>query len=99
MYGKYIREEGEKEMRGFIKCDICGKFYIPSENKRYDGLALFCYNSQAGGRTILDQNLRIVMSDGSDTDIPASIDMCQGCFDRFVGWAILAKDDAAKELK
>ena len=86
-------------MKGYIKCDICGKFYLESDNERYDGLAVFHYGPANGGRTVLAQDENIIESDESDSGIPASMDMCRDCFNRFVNWAKMRKADARCGLK
>lgn len=85
-------------MKGFIKCDICGKFYKETDSERYDGLTVFYYGAN-GGRGILSRNSNIYDRNGADSGIPTSIDMCTRCFDRFVDWAKMCKSDAKNNLK
>ncbi len=86
-------------MKGYIKCDICGRFYAETENERYDGLAVFYYRPANGGRNVLAQDENIIESDGSNSHIPASMDMCADCFKRFINWAKMCKADAQCDLK
>ena len=86
-------------MKGYIKCDICGKFYKEDDNERYDGLAAFYYEPAVGGRTVLAADKNIIETDGSDSSIPVSMDMCADCFNRFVNWAKMCKADARRGLK
>lgn len=79
-------------MTGFIKCDICGKFYKRSDNVRYDGLAAFYYGS--GGPLCHNGKENIIERNGDDSGIPTRIDMCNGCFDKFVNWIKLCRADA-----
>lgn len=86
-------------MKGYIKCDICGKFYKEFDAERYDGLTAFYYSPVNGARTMVEMNKNIIETDGSDSDIPASMDMCTDCFNRFVDWAKMCKEDSRRGLK
>lgn len=84
-------------MRGFVKCDICGRFYRADENERYDGLSVFYYGSNGVEECYRhDFHAHIIEKDGSDSGIPLKIDTCSDCFYRFVNWAKMCKDDAER---
>ena len=82
-------------MRNFIKCDVCGKFYNGKDNERYDGVAVFFYGSNAIACTCRKGN--IIERNGDDSGVPVNIDMCRDCFDKFVNWAKLCKEDAGEK--
>lgn len=82
-------------MRGYVKCDICGKFYTGDDNERYDGLAVFYYGNS--GTLCPCSNGNIIEHNGDDSGIPLRIDMCHDCFDKFVNWAKICKEDTENQ--
>lgn len=79
-------------MKGYIKCDICGKHYKAKRNEGYSGLVPFFYNRcdevcTCTGGYIVERN-------GDFSGIPSTIDMCHDCFDGFVNWVKLCRNEA-----
>lgn len=84
-------------MIGFIKCDICGKFFSDDDNKKYDGLMPYYYDDIGMPKTLHDRSKCITDSDDNNADVPEMIDMCCDCFDKFVNWVKLCKGDAEEK--
>lgn len=84
-------------MIGFIKCDICGRFFSDDEHEKYDGLMPFYYDDAGIPRPLNSRSKYITDSDNNNADVPQMIDMCNNCFDKFVNWVRLCKADAGKQ--
>lgn len=80
-------------MRGFCKCDLCGHMYHRTDNKAYDGITVW-WNSPSGEARFPDADENLSNPEGSKiTDIPAIMDICPNCFERFYNWIKMAMDE------
>ena len=80
-------------MRGYCKCDLCGVVYHKKDNKFYNGITV-CKNNWAGTRSLPDDDEKLITPDGESTDIPAMMDVCPNCFDRFYNWLRMARNNS-----
>lgn len=79
-------------MRGFCKCDLCGSVYQENDNEMYDGITVWWGTS--GGVNIPKSDENLSNTDGGKiTDIPAIMDICPNCFERFYNWIKMARDE------
>ena len=69
-------------MRGFCKCDLCGGVYHKDDNEFYDGITVWRNNCN-GTKCLPDDGEKLITPDGESTDIPATMDLCPNCFERF----------------
>ena len=72
-------------MRGFCKCDLCGRVYHKKDNEFYDGITVW-KNDWTGSRSLPDDDEKLITPDGESTDIPATMDVCPTCFQLFYSW-------------
>ena len=72
-------------MRGFCKCDLCGRVYHKNDNEFYDGITVW-KNDWNGTRSLPDDGEKLITPDGESTDIPATMDVCPNCFELFYSW-------------
>lgn len=83
-------------MTGFIKCDICGKFFSEDSNKKYDGLMAYYYDDIGKPKTLHDRSKYITDSNNNNADVSEMIDMCSDCFDKFVNWIRINKKEVGE---
>ena len=80
-------------MRGYCKCDLCGKQYHEDENKMYDGITVW-RKGNSGEPRFLGGN-KLCTPDGKYiTDIPVRMDVCPECQERFYNWIRMARNEA-----
>ena len=72
-------------MRGFCKCDLCGRVYHKKDNEFYDGITVW-KNDWTGTRSLPDDDEKLITQDEESTDIPAAMDLCPNCFKQFYNW-------------
>ena len=72
-------------MRGYCKCDLCGKVYHKKDNEFYDGITVW-KNDWTGSRSLPGDDEELITPDGESTDIPATMDVCPNCFQLFYSW-------------
>lgn len=85
-------------MRGFCKCDLCGRHYHEDENEMYDGITVW-WKGKPGQICFPDDKKLLTTPDGKYiTDIPGRIDVCPECQERFFNWIKMARNEA-KGLK
>lgn len=76
-------------MRGFCKCDLCGRHYHEDENKIYDGITVW-WKGKSGQICFPDDKKLLT----TPADIPGRIDVCPNCFERFYNWIRMARNEA-----
>ena len=72
-------------MRGFCKCDLCGRVYHKKDNEFYDGITVW-KNDCSGTRCLPNHGEKLITPYGESTDIPATMDVCPNCFELFYSW-------------
>ena len=85
-------------MRGFCKCDLCGWVYREDDNEFYDGITVWWKNC-SGTRCLPDDGEKLITPDGkSGTDIPATMDLCPNCLQRFYNWIRINRGEEYKSI-
>ena len=80
-------------MRGYCKCDLCGKSYHEDENKMYDGITVW-WKGKSGAPCFLGDK-KLYTPDGKYvTDIPGMMDVCPECQERFYNWIRMTRSEA-----
>ena len=85
-------------MRGYCKCDLCGRVYHKNDNEFYDGITVW-KNDWTGTRSLPDNGERLITPYGESTDIPATMDVCPNCFDLFYSWIKIQRRGIEKPCK
>ena len=80
-------------MRGFCKCDLCGRVYHKKDNEFYDGITVW-KNDWTGTRSLPDDGEKLITPGGESTDIPATMDVCPNCFELFCNWIRMTRNEA-----
>ena len=84
-------------MRGFCKCDLCGRFYNSKDNEQYDGITMWWFDRSSDVRTPEKDNILGVMGDKNlskeSLNIPAVLDVCPDCMERFANWVMLMRNE------
>ena len=80
-------------MRGYCKCDLCGGVYHKKDNEFYDGITVW-KNDWTGTRSLPDDDEKLITQDEESTDIPAFMDVCPNCFERFYNWLRMARNNS-----
>ena len=80
-------------MRGYYKCDLCGSVYHEDENKIYDGITVW-WNNSLDTKCFPANGEKLITPDGESTDIPATMDICPNCFERFCNWIRMTRNEA-----
>ena len=80
-------------MRGFCKCDLCGGVYHKKDNEFYDGITVW-RNNWTDTRSLPEDGEKLITPDGESTDIPATMDVCPECQERFYNWIRMARNEA-----
>ena len=80
-------------MRGFCKCDLCGGVYHKKSNEFYDGITVWKTNC-TDTRSLPDDDEKLITPDGESTDIPATMDICPNCFERFYNWIRMTRNNS-----
>lgn len=81
-------------MRGYCKCDLCGRVYNEKENDTYDGITVW-WKSKAGGNKFPASGSKLCTQRGELIDnTPAVMDICPNCFERFYNWIRMARNEA-----
>ena len=80
-------------MRGYCKCDLCGVVYHKKDNEFYDGITVW-KNNWTGTRSLPNDDEKLITPDGESTDIPATMDVCPECQERFYNWIRMARNEA-----
>lgn len=85
-------------MRGYCKCDLCGSLYNETENATYNGITVW-WKDNAGDNMfpMLDAKLCTQSGELID-DMPAVMDICPNCFDRFYNWIRMARNEAKSPI-
>lgn len=84
-------------MRGYCKCDLCGRVYHKKDNKFDDGITVW-KNDWTGTRILPDDDAKLITQDGESTDIPATMDVCPNCFQLFYSWIGIQRRGIEKSL-
>ena len=81
-------------MRGYCKCDLCGKTYHKDDNKEYEGITVWYLDND--GDTIYGQD-EVMLGDINGImmidKIPARMDVCPDCFKKFCNWIKTIKEE------
>ena len=85
-------------MRGYCKCDLCGRVYHKNDNEFYDGITVW-KKDWTGTRSLPDNGERLITPYGESTDIPATMDVCPNCFDLFYSWIKIQRRGIEKPCK
>lgn len=80
-------------MRGICKCDLCGNVYSEKENPVYDGITVWWKNKTGENKFPASTSQLSTQSGDKLTDMPAVIDLCPNCFERFYNWIKMSRDD------
>lgn len=80
-------------MRGICKCDICGNVYNEKDNLVYDGITVW-WKDKSGGNKFPASAAKLTELNGDKvTDMPAVMDICPNCFERFYNWIKMNRDE------
>lgn len=85
-------------MRGFCKCDLCGRVYREYVNDFYDGITVW-WNNCSGTKCFPKDGEKIITPDGESADIPAVMDICPNCFEQFYNWIRIQRRGIEKPCK
>lgn len=81
-------------MRGYCKCDLCGRVYNETENAAYDGITVW-NKDKAGENRIPVLGAKLCTQSGEPfDDIPAVMDICPNCFERFYNWIGMTRNNS-----
>ena len=80
-------------MRGFCKCDLCGSLYNETENVTYSGITVW-WKNKAEERFPMPGDKLCTPSGEIIDDMPAVMDICPNCFERFYNWIRMARNEA-----
>ena len=81
-------------MRGFCKCDLCGNIYHKDVNESYDGITFWWKNKSGENRFPMSDAKIFTTSGELIDDMPAVMDICPNCFERFYNWIRMARNEA-----
>lgn len=85
-------------MRGYCKCDLCGSIYEEKDNHVYDGITL--WRKGSSGNIYYPGNQKLCTPDGKYiTDIPATMDLCPDCIEKFYNWIRMNREEAKSPVK
>ena len=84
-------------MRGFCKCDLCGRVYSKDDNEIYDGITVW-WNDCTDTKCFPDDGKTLITPDGESTDIPTMMDVCPNCFQLFYSWIGIQRRGIEKSL-
>lgn len=80
-------------MRGICKCDLCSSIYNEKDNPMYDGITVW-WKNKSGGNTFPAANAQLSEPNGDKmTGLPAVMDICPNCFERFYNWIKMNRDE------
>ena len=84
-------------MRGYCKCDLCGRFYKSNDNEQYDGITMWWFDRNKDIRTPEKDNILGFMGDKNlskeSLNIPAVLDVCPDCMEKFANWIMLMRNE------
>lgn len=84
-------------MRGFCKCDLCGRFYDDDDNEQYDGITMWWFNKDHHIETPGAEDALGVLGNKNfsktKSNIPAVMDVCPECMERFANWIMLQRNE------
>ena len=81
-------------MRGYCKCDLCGGVYNETENAAYDGITVW-RKSKDGENRIPVLGAKLCTQSGEPfDDMPAVMDICPNCFERFYNWIRMTRNNS-----
>ena len=80
-------------MRGFCKCDLCGNIYHEDDNESYDGITFWWKNKSGETRFPMSDAKLFTTSCELIDDMPAVMDICPNCFERFYNWIMMARNE------
>lgn len=81
-------------MRGYCKCDLCGSVYHENENKMYYGITVWWKNKDGENRFPMPDDKLYTQTCEPINDIPAIMDICPNCFDRFYNWIRMTRNNS-----
>ena len=84
-------------MRGYCNCDLCGRSYKRNDNEQYDGITMWWFDRNKDIRTPEKDDILGFMGDRNLSkerlNIPAVLDVCPDCMERFANWIILMRNE------
>lgn len=81
-------------MRGYCKCDLCGGVYNETENGMYDGITVW-WKNKAGENMFPESDAKLCTQSGElIDDMPAVMDICPNCFERFYNWIRVTRNNS-----
>lgn len=84
-------------MRGFCKCDLCGRFYNNDDNEQYDGITVWWFDSNHVVRTPSRKDILGTMGDKDlakdKVKIQSVMDVCPNCMERFANWVMIMRNE------
>ena len=85
-------------MRGYCKCDLCGSVYHEDENKMYGGITVW-WKNKAGENMFPTSDAKLCTQSGElIDDMPAVMDICPNCFERFYNWIRMARNESKSPI-
>ena len=81
-------------MRGYCKCDLCGSLYNETENVTYAGITVWWKNKSGENRFPMPDSKLCTQSGELINDMPAVIDICPNCFERFYNWIKITRNES-----
>lgn len=80
-------------MRGYCKCDLCGSVYNGKENTMYDGITVW-WKGKSGTMCLPGDKKLCTQSGEPFDDMPAVMDVCPKCFERFYNWIRMTRNNS-----
>lgn len=81
-------------MRGFCKCDLCGNIYDEADNQVYSGITVWWKDYTGENKLPASDDKLSELSGCKVTDMPALMDICPNCFERFYNWIKMNREEA-----
>ena len=85
-------------MRGYCKCDLCGSLYNETENVTYGGITVWWKNKAGENRFPVPDAKLCTQSGELIDDMPAVMDICPNCFERFYNWIRITRNEAKSPI-
>ena len=85
-------------MRGFCKCDLCGNIYHKDVNESYDGITFWWKNKSGENRFPMSDAKIFTTSGELIDDMPAVMDICPNCFERFYNWISMVRNESKSPI-
>ena len=86
-------------MRGYCKCDLCGRVYNETENAAYDGITVWRKSKDGENRFPVFGAKLCTQSGEPFDDMPAVTAICPNCFELFYSWIGIQRRGIEKPCK